>query len=96
MNKAFTYSKELVLDENFKIVPDSDHGVILLHLTEKENKKGEIVPYEQKYYFTRIAQALRKYTDLSLNSVYDFELLIKKLNDVYMIIDSIDTTFKQF
>jgi hypothetical protein len=30
MNKAFTKSKEIVLDENQKIIPDTDNGVVLV------------------------------------------------------------------
>ena len=96
MNKAFTKTKELILDEKYKIIPDSDYGVILIHLTEKENKKGEIVPYEQKYYFTRIAQALRKYADLSMNKQNEYVLLINKMDELHSKIDFIDETFKQF
>lgn len=96
MNKAFTKQKELKLDENFKIVPDSDYGVILIFLTEKENKKKEIVPFEEKFYYPRIAQALRKYTDLSLNKSESIPALIKNLNRVYFLIESIDNEFKQF
>jgi len=95
MNKAFTHSKELVLDEKYKIIPDSDYGVVLIFLTEKENKKKEIVPFEQKYYFTRIAQALTKYVNLSLNT--DDTILEVLLNSkrIYAIIENIDKTFKQ-
>ncbi len=96
MNKAFTKEKELVLDEKYKIIPDSDYGVILIVLTEKENKKGEVVPFEQKYYFTRIAQALRKWSDLTLNSSTTLKLLWAKTDTVYDIIDRIDKEFKQF
>jgi len=96
MNKAFTEKKELVLDDKYKIIPDSDYGVILVFLTEKKNKKDELVPFEQKYYFTRIAQALRKYADLSLNNQERFGLLISKLDELHTKIDEIDKTFKQF
>lgn len=95
MNKAFTKTKELILDNSFKIVPDSDYGVILIFLTTRENKKGEIVPFEQKYYFTRIAQALRKYSDVTLNQIHDLDSLIQKSDEIYSIIDSIDKEFKQ-
>jgi hypothetical protein len=30
MNKAFTKSKELILDEHYKIISDSDNGVVLV------------------------------------------------------------------
>lgn len=110
MNKAFTNTKELVLDEKFKIIPDSDNGVILvfteIRAREKEIKglKGkkvktgdiEYFKFEEKYCYPRIAQALRKYSDLTLNENNNFDSLIQKLNDLYLTIDSIDETFKQF
>ena|SRR6478609_2357158 len=96
MNKAFTKEKELILDDNYKIVPDSDYGVILVFLTEKKNKKDELVPFEQKYYFTRIAQALNKYVDLSLNTSNTMLELIQHSKRIYDIVDNIDKTFKQF
>lgn len=95
-NKAFTKDEELKLDDNFKIVPDSDYGVVLVFLTEKENKKKELVPFEQKYHYPRIAQALRKYVDLSLNESTTLKLLFAKTDAVYKTIENIDKTFKQF
>lgn len=95
-NKAFTNNQELILDDNFKIVPDSDYGVVLVFLTEKENKKKELVPFEQKYHYPRIAQALRKYCDLCLNNQERFGLLISKLDELHLKIDKIDNEFKQF
>lgn len=96
MNNAFTKSKELVLDENYKIIPDGDNGVILIFLTEKKNKKDELVPFEEKYYFTRIAQALKKYCDLSLNNDLGLGLIIEKSDKIYQLIENIDKEFKQF
>jgi len=101
MNKAFTKEKELILDYNYKIVPDSDNGVILVFTdirTKKDSKTNELVPFDfkQEYHYPRIAQALRKYSDLTLNEHRDFDSLIQKLNDVYLTIDNIDETFKQF
>jgi len=101
MNKAFTKTKELVLDERYKIIPDADNGVILVFSeirAKKDSKSENLIPFDfkQEYHFPRIAQALRKYADLTLNEIHDFDSLIQRLNDVYLIIDSIDQTFKQF
>lgn len=96
MNKAFTKKKELVLDENYKIIPDSDYGVILVFLTEKENKKKELVPFEQKYYFTRIAQALEKYVDLSMMTDNIMLEVLVNSKRIYEIIENIEKEFKQF
>jgi len=96
MNKAFTKTKELVLDVNYKIIPDSDNGVILVFLTEKENKKGEVLPFEEKYYFTRIAQALEKYINLSLSVDNTILEVLVNSKRIFEIVKSIDVTFKQF
>jgi hypothetical protein len=94
MNKAFTKSKELILDENFKIVPDSDNGVILVTIKERINKKDEKVIDRIEYCYPRIAQALRKYAELSTNHKFDTLALANEA--VYVVIDSLDKTFKQF
>jgi hypothetical protein len=108
MNKAFTKSKELILDENFKIVPDSDNGVILIFTEERKREKEiksidgkkvksgtvEIFVFEDKYCYPRIAQALRKYAELSTNHKFDTLALANEA--VYVVIDSLDKTFKQF
>jgi len=97
MNKAFTKTKELVLDENHKIIPDPDNGVILVCIGDpKINKKGELVENKTEYCYPRIAQALRKYADLILNDSVTVSALVKSLNRVYYIIDELDKTFKQF
>jgi len=96
MNKVFAKSKELVLDEKYKIIPDSDNGVVLVFLTEKENKKKEIVPFEEKYHYPRIAQALEKYINLSLSVDNTILEILVNSKRVLQIIRSIDETFKQF
>ena len=97
MNKAFTKTKELILDDNNKIVPDSDNGVVLIHIGEpKINKKGETVTNRIEYHYPRIAQALRKYADITLNNSFTFDALIENLNNVYTSIEKIDKEFKQF
>jgi ribosomal protein S19E (S16A) len=94
MNKAFTKSKEIVLDSNYKIISDSDSGVVLVFKTTKVNKKDEIVPYEEMFYYPRVAQALRKYADITLNT--DLDNLNSNLEKVYLIINKIDKEFNQF
>jgi hypothetical protein len=108
MNKSFTESKELILDKNFKIVPDNDNGVILIFTEERKREKEikgidgkkvksgvvEIFLFEDKYCYPRISQALRKYAELSTN--HKFDILALANESIYLVIDSIDKTFKQF
>jgi hypothetical protein len=102
MNKAFTKSKELVLDEKYKITPDSDSGVIIV-FTEprvKTNKKTglqEPFIFVENHYFPRIAQALRHYASKVINtniSSIDECILINE--SVFKLIDKLDKEFKQF
>lgn len=95
MNKSFTKTEELVLDEKHSIKPDSDNGVILVSVGEpKTNKKGETITPRTEYHFPRIAQALRKYADLTLNA--NFNDIAFNSEKVYIKIDELDETFKQF
>lgn len=109
MNKAFTKSSKIVLDDNYHLTSDGDSGVVLTFQeprereeTKKEN--GKIVKtgnkedflFEDKWYFTRISQALTKYVDLTQNNSKSLEDLLAKINTVYSTIDTINKEFKQF
>jgi hypothetical protein len=96
MNKAFTHSKEIVLDDNYKIIPDTDNGVILVFKTTRINKKDEVILHDELFYFTRIAQALRYYSDKIINSSESLEDCIYKSESVYNLINRLDKQFKQF
>jgi len=96
MNKAFTKSKEIVLDENYKIIPDTDNGVILVFKTTRVNKKDETVPHEELFYYPRIAQALKHYSDKTINNSESLDDCIYKSESVYNLIKRLDQEFKQF
>ncbi len=102
MNKAFTKSKELVLDEKYKITPDSDSGVILVFTearikTDKKTGLKEPFIFVENHYFTRIAQALRYYALKVINSnVSSIDECILINDSVFKLIDRIDKEFKQF
>jgi hypothetical protein len=96
MNKAFTKSKEIVLDENYKIIPNTDNGVILVFKTIRVNKKDETVPNEELFYYPRIAQALRHYADKTINKSESLAHCIYKSELVCNLINRLDKEFKQF
>ena len=101
MNKAFTKSKELVLDEKYKITPDSDSGVILVFTearikTDKKTGLKEPFIFVENHYFTRIAQALTRYASLTINSSDSLLDVVNISNAVYLVIDKLDKEFKQF
>lgn len=109
MNKTFTKSRVIKLDDKYNLTPDSDNGVILTFSeirqreeTKKENGKviktgnAEDYLFEDKTYHTRISQALTKYVDLTQNSSKSLEDLFNKVDAVYEVISKIDKTFQQF
>ena len=49
-----------------------------------------------RWYFTRIAQALTKYVDLTQNSSKTLEELTTKVDEIYAVIKKIDLEFQQF
>lgn len=109
MNKSFTKSRVIELDDKYNLTPDSDNGVILTFAeirqreeTKKENgkviKTGNTEDYlfEDKTYHTRISQALTKYVDLTQNSSKSLEDLLSKVDEIYKVIDTINKEFQQF
>ena len=109
MNKAFTKYNRIALDDKYALTSDGDNGIILTfeesrkrEETKKENgktvKTGKLEDYlfVDKYYFTRISQALTKYVDLTQNSSKSLEDLFTKVNAIYEVISKIDKTFQQF
>ena len=109
MNKAFTKNKIINLDESYYLESDGDSGVVLTfheprkkELTEKVDgktvKTGVIEAYlfEDKWYFTRIVQALKKYVELSQNSSESIEELLIKTDKIFTLLNDIDKEFKQF
>lgn len=100
MNKAFTKSKKILLSENYYVAPDNAHGVVLVNHFDIEAGDEDLEVFtktiENKLYFPRVAQALRKYVDLELIFEDSIEELIEKTEKVYALIESIDKNFKQF
>lgn len=109
MNKIFTNNRVIVLDEKWDLTPDSDSGVVLTFReprkrdkTEKINgkkvKTGEVEDYifEDKWYTTRVAQALRIYVEKSLSDLATFKEIIEKEDKIFDLISKLDKTFKQF
>lgn len=109
MNKAFTKSKELVLDHNWKIQPDGDNGVVLIFAEHREKETIKIVNgkktktglyepfwFEDKFYFPRIAQALKHYATATINESDCLLDIIANSKKVYDLIEKLDKEFKQF
>ena len=101
MNKAFTKTKIIELSSNWNLTPDSDNGVVLTFTQnrKKEDKKtGELIDFlfEEKFYYPRIAQALRHYAHTTINNTDSLMDIINKAEMVYVLIQKLDKEFKQF
>jgi len=109
MNKAFEKTDKIVLDSNWDLTPDADNGVILtfseIREREKTKKEGgktiktgefEEYTYEDKLYYPRIVQAIRKYYETTLNNSETFKEIIEKEDKIIVLLEKIDKEFKQF
>ena len=101
MNKAFTKTKIIELSSNWNLSPDSDNGMVLTFCQTREKidkNTGKTVPFlfEEKFYFPRIAQALRHYATTTINNSDSLMDIISKSDMVYEMIEKIDKEFKQF
>ena len=101
MNKAFTKSKVIELDEDWYLKSDGASGVELTFVEARERKDkntGLLEPYlfQEKFYFPRIAQALRHYATATINESDCLLDIISNSKKVYDLIEKLDKEFKQF
>lgn len=101
MNKVFTRTNKIILDDCYQLESDSDSGLILV-FSEPRKRTSKTTGLEEDYiffdrlYFPRISQALTKYVDLTQNNSKTLEELLTKVDDIYAIIKRIDLEFQQF
>ena len=101
MNKVFKRTNKIILDDCYQLESDSDSGLILV-FSEPRKRTSKITGLEEDYiffdrwYFTRISQALTKYVDLTQNSSKTLEELTTKIDEIYAVIKKIDLEFQQF
>jgi len=109
MNLIFSKTKKIELDSNWHLTPDCDSGVILTFHEVRQREKIEIVErkqvktgeqedylFEDKWYFTRVVQALGKYKEVAQNSCETFDLILEKTNEIDLLLKRLDKEFKQF
>lgn len=89
--------KVLRLDDNYFIKNYSGGGVMLI-FTETRFKKEDGTPFvfTEKFYFTLVAQALKKYVERELVIDESLELIIEKAEAIYKRIDSLEAVLKTF
>jgi len=109
MNKIFTNNSKIELDNSYYLEPDGDSGVVLVfheprkrdkteRIDGKKIKTGEVEDYifEDRWYTTRVAQALRIYVEKTLSDSSTFKEIIEKEDKIFSLISDLDRTFKQF
>lgn len=102
MNNAFKKGV-IQLEEKVFIEADAFNGCVLVFLEiievkqdTKTHKKGEFKEVRNEFYYPRIAQALVKYVEVTQNDSESIKEAIEINKSIYLLIDAIDKTFKQF
>lgn len=104
MNNIFKKGA-IVLDDNFSLTPDPDHGLVLNFTEErlkeesiKGNKTGKQVPYQynSKWYFPSVGMALEKFVTLSGNSSKSIEEVIENSKKTMDIVKEFRTKYKNW
>jgi len=100
MNRTFTKEKKIILDENWHLTPDGDNGIVLTfhEVREKVGKDGvkEDYLFEEKYYYTRVVQALKEYVEATQNDNETLQKILEKQEYITNLLEKIDKEFKQF
>ena len=101
MNNTFKQKAQLDLDDNWHLTSDSDSGVVLTfhEIRRRKNKKTgeeEEFLFEDKYHYPRVAQSLRKWSQMVENSTESIDKILENSEKVLEVINRIDREFKQF
>lgn len=101
MNNTFKQKLQLDLDENWHLTPDGDNGIVLTfheirQRKSKKTKEEEDFLFEDKYYYPRVAQCLRKYSQIVQNTTESIEKILENSEKTLEVISRIDREFKQF
>jgi hypothetical protein len=81
--------KELKLDDHYAVKPYKQGGVEVIFTKEAYT-------FTDKFYFTKLSQALRFYVDRELSIDESLDLMIDKAESIYKRIDSLEAVFKTF
>lgn len=92
--------KELKLDDHYAVKPYKQGGVEVIftekRVRTKEDGTKEAYTFTDKFYFTKLSQALRFYVDRELSIDESLDLMIDKAESIYKRIDSLEAVFKTF
>jgi len=100
MNKAFTKTNKIELDDKHFIQSDGDNGIELIfhEMRERKSKTGEKEQflYTEPRYFTRLTQSLTYFIDKTQNESKTLEELSSKVDYNTKLLERLDREFKQF
>jgi hypothetical protein len=81
MNKVFTDSNRIVLDDRYYLEPDGFKGIVLVFHEQRERKKKdnskEIYTFEDRWYYPKLSQVMSKYLTLTQSDSKSIEELIE-------------------
>lgn len=101
MNKIFKEDKVIRLDEFYHLKTDGGNGIQLVFeetrtRKKKDSEETEEFLYTESLFFTRIAQSLNRYVELTQNRSKDLKELIEVTSKIYAVISEFDIKYKQF
>lgn len=93
MNKAFTDSKKIVLDDRHYLEPDQFKGLVLVFHEQRERTKKngdtEVYTFEDRWYYPKLSQAICKYLTLAQSKSETIDQLLKATERVEKLIEKI-------
>jgi len=99
MNRVFTKSNKIVLDDKWYITSDGDSGIVLtFHETREGKRNGVLEKYEftEPYYYPKIVQALSGYVNKSQAKCDSLEEVLEVTRRILSLLEKLDKEFRQF
>lgn len=99
MNRVFTKSNKIILDEKWYITSDGDSGIVLtFHETRVGKRNGVEEEYEftEPFYYPRIVQALSGYVSKSQAKCETLGQVLEVTQKIFTLLERLDKEFRQF
>jgi hypothetical protein len=81
MNKVFTDSNRIVLDDRYYLEPDGFKGIVLVFHEERERTKkdgsSQTYTFKDRWYYPKLSQVMSKYLTLTQSESRSIEELIE-------------------
>jgi hypothetical protein len=91
MNEVFKKSKNIILDDKYSLEPDGFKGITLvfseLRKRTKKDETEEMYTFEDRWYYPKLSQVLKKYLSLKQMEAGSLEELLSKVIEVESIIE---------